>query len=96
MAQLIYSPRFPAAVEEVFEFIAEHDPGHAAEHVRLIADGVGVLARHPLIGRSVGSGMRELVLGSGRRCYLVLYRFDPATGRVLVLTLRHARQAGYR
>jgi hypothetical protein len=39
--------------------------------------------------------MRELVLGSGRRCYVALYRFDPSADRVLVLTVRHASEAGY-
>ena len=96
MADLIFSPRFTEAVERVFDFVATHEPDSAAGHVQLIWDGLQVLCRHPMIGRPVGQDMRELVLGSGRRCYLALYRYFPSTDRVLVLTVRHARQAGYR
>ena len=95
MAEVIFSPRFVAAAGRIFEFIASRDPGRAAEHVRLIVDGLDVLARHPLIGRPAERGMRELVLGSGRRCYVALYRFEPSADRVLVLTVRHASEAGY-
>lgn len=96
MADLIFSPRFVGALEQVFEFAAELEPDRAPDHVQLILDGLEVLRTHPMIGRPVDREMRELVLGSGRRCYLALYRYFPSTDRVLALTVRHARQAGYR
>ena len=94
--ELLYSPRFVTAVEVVFEFVAQFDPGEAAAHVELIIDGLAVLQRHPQIGRQTPGSLRELVIGSGRRCYVVLYRYDSQNQRVIVLTVRHASQAGYR
>ena len=93
---MIYSPRFAAAIEAVFEHVAQIDAGAAAEHASLIVDGLAILERHPRIGRPAEPPLRELVIGSGARCYVALYRYEPMAERVLVLTVRHARQAGYR
>jgi len=54
-----------------------------------------LLERHPLIGRPVEDGRRELVMAHGRGTYLALYRWFPADESVLVLAIRHAREAGY-
>ncbi|MEI6762011.1 MAG: hypothetical protein WCO22_16340 [Betaproteobacteria bacterium] len=56
--------------------------------------------QHPEIGRKVHFGRRELVVSRGRSGYLALYRFlphiDPSRGQVLVLAIRHQREAGYK
>lgn len=96
MAEVVYSRRFAAALENVFEFIAQADPGHAAQHIDLIVDGLLVLERHPRIGRPAARTLRELVMGTGSRCYVVLYQYDIAADRVVILTIRHSSQAGYR
>lgn len=96
MSEIRFSKRFSHAVERIFEFLAEKDPGQAAVHVNVIVDGVGILARHPLIGRRTDERLRELVIGKGARCYVVLYVYDVAADRVTLLTVRHASQAGYR
>jgi plasmid stabilization system protein ParE len=46
-------------------------------------------------GQPVESGFRVLVISRGRSGYLALYRYDEARDRVLVLTIRHQREAGY-
>ncbi len=62
----------------------------------LIKSAVLVLADHPLIGRVVdGTVLRELVISYGKTGFVALYRFRPKQGLVLVLSVRHRRQAGY-
>jgi plasmid stabilization system protein ParE len=54
-----------------------------------------ILERHPLIGRPVEEGRRELVMAHGRGTYVALYRWLPADESVLVLAIRHGREAGH-
>jgi plasmid stabilization system protein ParE len=57
---------------------------------------VGILERHPLIGRPVRGSLRELVISHGRTGHVVLYRVSAAADRVEVLAIRYQREAGYR
>ena len=95
MAKLSYSRRALADLERLTDFLADTDPAAAAETVHLIAEAVSLLARHPLIGRPVENGLRELVISRGRTGYLALYSVEPAHDAVLVLAVRHQREAGY-
>jgi plasmid stabilization system protein ParE len=61
-----------------------------------IIDATVVLARHPMIGRSVEGGLRELVISHGSSGYGALYRFIPSEDQVQVLASRHRREAGFR
>ncbi len=47
------------------------------------------------VGRPVESGLRELVISRGKTGYLALYRYEEQRDRVLVLAIRHQREAGY-
>jgi plasmid stabilization system protein ParE len=69
--------------------IEEAAPGAAD----LIVNAVSVLARHPLIGRSIEHGLRELVISLGKTGYIALYRFRQAQDQVVVLAVRHQREA---
>lgn len=40
-------------------------------------------------------GHRELIISRGRGGYLARYVFDAARQRVIVLGIRHQREAGY-
>jgi hypothetical protein len=40
--------------------------------------------------------LRELVISRGKSGYLALYDYDEPNDMVLVLALRHQREAGYR
>ena len=54
-----------------------------------------LLAEHPLLGRPAEDGRRELVLSRGRYGHVAKYRWLPAEQIVLVLAIRHQREAGY-
>ena len=57
--------------------------------------GVLVLEQHPLIGRPAEDGMRELVISRGRTGYVALYDYLAPVDTVVILALRHQREAGY-
>lgn len=61
-----------------------------------IVQGIEILSANPLIGRTVGGGMRELVVGQGARGYVALYRFEPDLDIVFVLALRSQKELGFR
>ena len=95
MAGISYSPRATSELLRLVDFLADDGPLAAAETADLIATAVEALERHPLLGRPVESGYRELVISRGRTGYLALYRYDEARDRILVLAIRHHREAGH-
>ena len=95
MAQVVYSARALKDFERLVNFLTVHEPELAAIAVARIHEAVSALERHPLIGRAVEKGLRELVISRGRTGYLALYRLLKAEDAVLVLALRHQREAGY-
>jgi plasmid stabilization system protein ParE len=96
VAAVTYTARGLADLERLFEFLAENDPAAGLAAAEAIMDAVTILERHPLIGRPVESGLRELVISRGRSGYLALYRYIPLDDAVLVLAIRHQRESGYR
>lgn len=95
MAQVTYTDNALEDLERVFEFLAERDPYSASAAVSAIRDAIGMLSGHPLIGRGMEDGLRELVVSFGRTGYLALYRFRPERGEVRILAIRHQRELDY-
>lgn len=92
MATLRYALSAVRDLERLAGFLRESDPKAAKETIPLIVEGLRVLARHPLIGRPLERGRRELVIFRGRSGYLARYRFLPDEDVVLVLGIRHQRE----
>lgn len=95
MARLIYSGQALKDLEHLADFLLESDPPGAAATIGLIEDAIVVLKRHPLIGRPVESGMRELVISRGRSGYLALYSYEAILDIAFILAIRHQREAEY-
>jgi plasmid stabilization system protein ParE len=95
MARVDYAPRALADLERLCDFLAKSDPQAASQTIDLILDAVAILERHPSIGRPAEADLHELVISRGRSGYLALYRYDDERERVLVLGIRHQREAGY-
>lgn len=95
MARLTYSRRAFADLERLSDFLLAADPAAASRTVDLIAEAVAILKRHPLIGRSVDEHVRELVISRGKTGYVALYSYETEHDAVLVLAIRHQREAGY-
>ena len=95
MAQLIYTAAALADFDRLVDFLIDAEPSAAVEAARLIAEAIDLLANHPLVGRPVEKGLRELVISRGRSGYVALYSYERLDDVVLVLALRHQREAGY-
>jgi addiction module RelE/StbE family toxin len=95
MAVISYAPRALSDLQRLVDFLADSDSSAATQAAELITSAVGALQHHPLLGRPVVLDFRELVISRGKSGYLALYRYDEARDRVLVLTVRHQREAGY-
>lgn len=95
MAQIIYAARALADLDRLTAFLLANDPRAASATAALIIEAVSVLAHHPLIGREVEDDLRELVISRGQSGYVALYGHEPREDVVLILAVRHQREAGY-
>lgn len=96
MAKIAYSANALSDLEGIADFMAAESNQAALDALDVIDDAIGMLARHPLVGRPAESHLRELVISQGRTGYVALYAYDPAVDAVLVLAIRHQREAGFR
>jgi plasmid stabilization system protein ParE len=96
MARVQITVRALADLERLFDFLAEHNPKLARERILSVRRAFELLADHPLLGRQVEDGRRELILSRGRFGYVAKYRWVPAEDVILILAVRHQLEAGYK
>ena len=82
-------------LEELVDFLRTHQAEYAVETIDLILNALNILEQHPHIGRLVQNQLRELISSRGKTGYVALYEYDEAADVVLVLAIRHQREAGY-
>jgi plasmid stabilization system protein ParE len=96
MARVELLPEVFDDLDRIFDHLAQHDiegtPGRIAE----ILSAIEVLTKNPQIGRPARDDDCELVIGTGSRGYIALYRYSPGLDAVFVLAIRAQREAGYR
>ena len=95
MACVEVSTRALRDLERLLDFVAEADPRRALAQLSSVRAAFEVLADHPLLGRLAEDGRRELVLSRGQYGYIAKDRWLPAEDVVLILAVRHQREAGY-
>lgn len=95
MNELVFARQALADLQRLTDFLLASDPHEAPKTATVIFDALEVLEHSPEIGRKARASMRELVISRGRTGYLALYRFLPLQQKVLVLAIRHQREAGY-
>lgn len=95
MARIIYSSEAVADLERLTDFLQAENPIAAAQTINLIIEAVQILDNHPLMGRPVEQGLRELVISRGKSGYLALYSYQSEYDTVLILAVRHQRESGY-
>ncbi len=94
MTAVFYSPGALKDLERLADFLLATDPPAAVDTGRILTEAIAMLVEHPLVGRIVEHGLRELVISRGRSGYVALYRFDADSDRVFVLAIRHQRELG--
>ena len=94
MTKVFYSPGALADIERLAEFLLATNPHAAGETGRILLQAIAMLSSHPLVGRIVESGLRELVISRGQCGYVALYRFDADSDQIFILAVRHQRELG--
>lgn len=92
LTRLLLAPRAFGDLERLAQFLFATDAHAAIETGELLISGLAILRDHPLVGRKVEQGLRELMIARGRSGYVALYRFDALSDTALVLALRHQRE----
>ena len=95
MARVVYSRNALKNLERAFRSLDALSPDAAIAAVDAIRSAIEMLEHHPLIGRIVDGGLRELVISFGRSGYLALYRFVPTRREAWILAIRHHRELDY-
>ena len=95
MTRCLISEDAAQDLEELVDFLRTHQADYAVETIDLILNALNILEQHPHIGRLVQSQLRELIISRGKTGYVALYEYDEAADVVLVLAIRHQREAGY-
>lgn len=95
MARLVFAPQAAQDLKRLTEFLYNADPVAADETVAILIDGLSILKQHPLVGRTVEQGYRELVISRGRTGYVALYTYDTTRDVMLILAIRHQRESGF-
>ena len=95
MVKVFYSQHAVNDLVRLTDFLIEADIKAASETINLTEEAVSILVRHPLIGRTVDDEIRELVISRGATGYVALYSFEEHKNAILILAIRHQREAGY-
>jgi len=95
LAKLTFEQSALADLERLTDFLIEENRAAAMETAGLIVEALEILKRHPMIGRPAEAGARELVISRGRSGYVALYDFNELEDLVVVLSIRHQREAGF-
>ena len=82
-------------LSQLVDFLLKKHPEDVVTTIDIVLDAIKILDAHPLIGRPVEQGLRELVISRGKTGYIALYDYDEATDLVVVHAIRHQRERGY-
>ncbi len=92
MTRHVFAPRAFQDMERLTDFLLESDPAAAEAAADILIDGLKILQSHPLVGRPVEHGYREMLISRGRTGYIALYRYDAFKDIALILVVRHQRE----
>ena len=95
MTRLVLASRLADDFERIAAHLLLHDAKDVQARLAEIVQALRVLELHPLIGRKLRAGRRELVIGRGGCGYVALYAYDPLDDVVAVAALRAQREAGF-
>jgi plasmid stabilization system protein ParE len=96
MAQVIWSPGSLRGLSRLQAFLRPKNSEAARRAAAAIRQGIGLLQQHPAVGRPVEDldlDYRDLPIVFGNSGYLVRYQIR--AGEVLIVAIKHAREAGY-
>ena len=98
MPQVIISASAQRDLQRLQDFLKTKNALAAKKAAGLLIRGIQQLAKLPEIGRPVAHlplEYQELVIEFGHSGYVMLYRYDELTDRVVLLKVKHQKEAGY-
>jgi plasmid stabilization system protein ParE len=97
LPRLILSRRAVADIRRCRQFLAERNDAAANRAAAAIANALRILTMTPAAGRPITATprFRELIIPFGATGYVALYAHDVAEDAVVILAVRHQREAGY-
>ena len=96
MSRLIWSPAALNDVQRLYRFLAPQNPDAAKRAVQAIRQEVKILELQPGLGRPIedmDQEFREWIIDFGNSGYVARYRV--AADTVIVLAVRHQKEAGF-
>lgn len=101
MPHIVFTDRAKGDLVRLADFMREKDPATGKRVIKTILEGTGKLSSFPAIGKPVKDCealpyARELVIAFGSAGYNVLYEYAPNSDHVIVVAIRHNREAGYK
>ena len=94
MVRIVFSSRALLDLERLTDFLIEINKNAALETIELIESAIQTLSKHPLIGRTCDTHLRELVISRGKSGYIAIYSFDEKKNAVLICSIRHQKESG--
>lgn len=95
MPRIELAPEVLDDFDRILEHLEQYDVENRQDRVDGIVAAFDVLERSPEVGRPVGDGLRELVIGRGAKGYVALYRFVSRLDTVFVLAVRAQRESDF-
>ncbi|ALX96436.1 MULTISPECIES: type II toxin-antitoxin system RelE/ParE family toxin [Serratia] len=95
MTKIELAPEVRDDIERILDHLAHYEVADTGQRIQEIIQAITVLEHNPLIGRPLGSGTRELIIGQQTRGYLALYKYVPDIDTVFVLAIRSQKELGY-
>lgn len=102
MAKIYLVPKAIAKLETLEAYYMDFDPALAERVHAVIFESLRRVASRPLSGRpqlafpaQPSTTYREITIPFGNAGFVALYRNDPDRDRIVILALRHQREAGY-
>ncbi|MEQ4532308.1 MAG: type II toxin-antitoxin system RelE/ParE family toxin [Mixta sp.] len=98
MSQIILSALAQRDLQRLQNFLKSKNRLAAKKAGEAIIRGIQQLKTQPDLGHPVPYlplEYQELVIGFGDSGYVMLYRHDRETDRVVIITIRHQKEAGY-
>jgi plasmid stabilization system protein ParE len=96
LSYLIWTLAAQRDVQRAYYFLAAKSPAAGSRAVQAIRAGLQILKAQPGAGRpadKMPQGYREWLIGFGESGYVALYQLRGDA--VVILAIRHQRQAGY-
>lgn len=95
MANVELAPEVRDDIERILAHLAQYGAADSGRRIQEIIQAIVVLEHNPLIGRALGAGLRELIIGQQARGYLALYKYIPDIDTAFVLAIRSQKEQGY-